>query len=27
LYYLIAEYPAVAKGIIRILCDRIRKKS
>ena len=27
LYYLIAEYPAVAKGIIRILCDRIRKKA
>ena len=27
LYYLIAEYPNVAKGIIRILCDRIRNST
>lgn len=27
LYYLIAEYPNVAKGIIRILCNRIRNSS
>jgi len=27
LYYLIAEYPAVAKGIIRILCERIRNSN
>jgi CRP-like cAMP-binding protein len=27
LYYLIAEYPNVAKGIIRILCDRIRNNT